>query len=575
MRKRETAAWLLAVAVLLALVVMGVYPWRPGSPLSTIQFEMLPPAGVTFSPLGIPAVVSPDGRYVVFRAMDGDGNPNLWVRPISHIAARLLPGTDAVMSFFWSPDSRHIAFFSRGKLRKIDVQGGSAVAVNDFQGHGPGAWSRNGVILFATQTGDLFRTSENGGPIERIDALPDGGSYYFPHFLPDGRHFLFESISGVGGGIYIRSLDKNDARLLVPGGSHALFTRPPGSAQGYLLFHRDLSMAQAFDEGSQQLNGAPFATGVGDTQQYHASANGVIVYQLLNFESNLVWMDRKGTRIGTLPGKGVYNQVSLSPDESKVAVSQMDPAFANIWLMDLPRGASTRLTFERGNHWLPVWSPKSDRVAYSRWRPGKPNLYAQAVSGTGTGEALLPSPTTTYSSSWSSVGGFLAYWTESKTQHDIWIVRLGADAKPFAWLSTEHNELQPAFSPDGHWIAYTSDEPGRKNVYVRKFDGRPADSALGRVSIAGGSHPQWRRDGREIFFLSPDGKLMSVEVKGSSALDFGPPRTIFQTAVRMADVFVPYGVSRDGRRFLVNTPLQESEATTLKVILNWKPSREP
>jgi Tol biopolymer transport system component len=575
MRKREAAAWLLAVAGLSALAVMGVHSWRAGSPVSTIQFEMLPPAGATFSPVGIPAVVSPDGRYVVFRAMDRDGNPNLWVRPMSDIAARLLPGTDGVMSFFWSPDSRHVAFFSRGKLRKIDVLGGPALAINDFQGHGPGTWSRNGVILFATQTGDLFRTSENGGPIERIEALPDGGSYYLPHFLPDGQHFLFESRSGVGGGIYIRSLDKNDARLLVQGGSHALFTRPPGSAQGYLLFHRNLSMAQVFDEGRQQLNGAPFATGVGDAWDYHASANGVIVYQLPNIESNLVWMDRKGTRIGTLPGKGVYNEISLSPDESKVAVSQKDPDFANIWLIDLPRGAATRLTSERGNHWLPVWSPNGDRVAYSLWHTGKANLYAQAISGNRTGEPLLPSPTTAYSSSWSSVGGFLAYWTDSKTQHDIWIVRVGADAKPFAWLPTEHNELQPAFSPGGHWIAYTSDESGRKNVYVRKFDGGPAGSRALAVSIDGGSHPQWGRDGREIFFLSPDRKLMSVEVKGSSDLEFGPPRELFQTAIRMADVFVPYAVSRDGRRFLVITPTQENASTTLRVIVNWKPSREP
>jgi eukaryotic-like serine/threonine-protein kinase len=145
---------------------------------------------------------------------------------------------------------------------------------------------------------------------------------------------------------------------------------------------------------------------------------------------------------------------------------------------------------------------------------------------------------------------------------DIWIFPLGADAKPFAWLSTDHNEIQPAFSPNGHWIAYTSDQTGRKNVYVRRFDGRPASSRALPVSIDGGSHPQWRRNGREIFFLSPERKLMSVEVKGSSDLEFGPPRALFQTAVTMADVFVPYGVSGDGRRFLVNTPTEKSESAT-------------
>jgi eukaryotic-like serine/threonine-protein kinase len=265
--------------------------------------------------------------------------------------------------------------------------------------------------------------------------------------------------------------------------------------------------------------------------------------------------------------------MSLSPDESKLAIAKMETDASNvshIWLMDLTRGTLSRLTSVPPNDWFPVWAPDTSRIAFSSARDGPLNLYAHALSGPGADEPLLKSGASKAASSWSPDGQYLAYWVAgANKQQDIWVLPM-AGKKPIAFLESEFNELQPDFSPDGRWIAYTSDESGTQEVYVRRFEAAPARAAAIRMSVQGGSHPKWRRDGKELFYLAPDRKLMSVEVDPSPVFRAGPPRTLFQTRVEMADFLVNYEVAADGQRFLVNSP-DDTQLGPLTVIVNWNP----
>jgi Tol biopolymer transport system component len=566
-----------AIILVSMLALSRFYSRRQHSDSPKVEFIVPLPEDATSFFLGNSFAISPGGADLALQAVGRDGKLHLWVRPMGSSAARLLPGSAGTTQFFWSPDNRHLAFFSGGKLRKIDIQGGPAVDLCDVPGSIPvGAWSHDGTIIFTSQSTDAwYRIPDQGGSVERMEAFPKGAPWG-PHFLPDGRRFLIEVKNDKGARIYLGSLGRSEMKLLIQG-SGGFYTRAPGSSQGYILFERNgLVMAQQFDMDRDQVTGEPFAVVGKQVSAFTASENGVLAYRAGTFEgqSRLVWMDRKGKRIETLPEGGDYRQMSLSPDESILAISRLDDN-SELWLMELSRSTITRLTSDRANHWYPVWSPDGQWIAYSLWDGAKPNLYTRAASGGGAAKPLLRSAAVTNVSSWSPDGRFLAYTVEDpKTQNDIWILPIHGDGQPFAFLRTEYNELQAGFSPDGHWIAYTSDESGRQEVYFRKFEGGPASAGLRRISIAGGSLPKWRRDGKELFYLSPDRKLMSVEIDRSSVLTPGLPRPLFQTKVQMADYLVGYAVAANGQRFLVNTPAEESESTPITVIVNWRPGEK-
>jgi Tol biopolymer transport system component len=498
---------------------------------------------------------------------------------------RQLPGTTGAMGFFWSPDNRSIAFVVAGRLRKVDIRGGPAVELCDFPISGvnsSGTWGHDGDILFAPAGNDgLYRISHQGGAVERVTRVDPSRheEHLGPHFLPDGRRFLFTVRSDAGVlGIYLGSLDGGGAKLLVHGASNGFYTRPRGSSQGYILFERNMVlMAQRFDPSRQQVFGEPLV--VSNKQltfwrAFSASENGVLAYRAGSSDSILVWMNREGKVIETLPVKGDYRQISLSPDESMVALGKMDTDSSNIssiWLMELSRGTVTRLTSVPPNDWFPVWSPDGRQIAFSSSRDGPFNLYVRAANGAGADEVLLKSEVAKLASSWSPDGRFLAYSAvDPKTRLDIWILPLSG-GKPFPFLQTQYNEDLPAFSPGGDWIAYTSEESGSPEIYVRKFEAGPARGGARRISIEGGSHPKWRRDGKELFYLSPDRKLMSVEIGASPVLKAGPPRPLFQTRIQMANFLASYAVAANGQRFLVNTSAEEAESGPVTVITNWNP----
>ena len=584
--RRQWAAWLLMAGLLAGVLSLSRLYSRLDHPEApTVEFSVTPPVEAAAFAMDVAVAVSPDGSYLALRAVGRDGKESLWVRPMDSSIARQLPGTDGAMGFFWSPDNRSIAFVAAGKLRKIDIRGGPAVALCDFPIAGieaGGTWSRDGAILFAPAGNDgLYRVSQDGGAVERVTEVdPSLHEHHLgPRFLPDGKRFLFTVRSDRGGfGVHLGSLDRTGTKLLIQGASNGFYTRPRGSSQGYILFERNrVLMAQRFDEGRQQILGAPLVVSnkrLAYWRAFSASENGVLAYRAGSPDCVLVWMNRMGKIIESLTVKGDYRQISLSPDESVVAVGKMEADssnISNIWLIELSRGTLTRLTSVPPNDWYPVWSPDGRRIAFSSSRDGPYNLYVRAANGAGADEALLKSDVTKWASSWSPDGRFLAYSAlHPKTRFDIWILPMSG-GKPFPFLQTEYDEIHPEFSPDGHWIAYTSNESGRQEIYVREFAAGPAAGGARRISIEGGSHPKWRRDGRELFYLSPDRNLMSVEAGASLVLRAGPPRRLFQTRIQMADFLESYAVSSNGQRFLVNTPAEEAESGPVTVIANWNP----
>jgi Tol biopolymer transport system component len=577
-RKYVWAGWLIAATLLIvAFWFSSSYFGRATSVPATVEFPVaLPEDALSPSYGGRSFAISPDGRQFALRAVGHEGREYLWVRPIASSNARLLTATAGTESFFWSPDSLYLAFVSGGKLRKVDIRGGPAVDLCDIAGvfSGGGAWNSDGSILFTADSSaeTWYRVSSQGGPVDRLPVFPKGVQP-FPQFLPDGRHFVTsDRAAAPTSGVYLGSLGQSDLKLLVPNAWNGSYTRAAGTSEGYLMFTRnDLLMAQPFDLDRQRVSGESFVVASKAVRAFSTSNNGVVAFKNASGRGRLTWVDRQGQVLSSLPEVGDYRQISLSPDESTLAVSRVDTSpNSNLWLMDLSRGATTRLTSDQAGHWYPVWSPDGRRIAYGLWDTDQPNLRALSSSGSGPDEPLLSSPTTTNVSSWSADGRFLAYWVaDPRTQYDIWVLPVQERGAPFRFLQTNDNELQPAFSTDGRWIAYTSDESGRQEVYVRAFEGGPATTGPRRISIDGGSLPRWRRDGRELFYLSPGRKLMSVEFDGSTALVRGVPRALFQTNVKKADYLVGYAVAGSGQRFLVIEPAEEAESSLFTVIVNW------
>jgi eukaryotic-like serine/threonine-protein kinase len=587
-RSARRVGWQWAGALLGACLLLGgyalsrFYSHNDHSEALTVEFKVPPPDGATAFAMDVAVAVSQDGRQLALRGVGSDGKESLWVRSVDSSIARQLQNTAGAMGFFWSPDNRSIAFVSAGKLRKIDVRGGPAVDLYDFKAlnvNSGGTWNRDGTILFGPAGFDpLYSIFPDGSHVEQITKVDSSRheEHFGPQFLPDGRHFLFTVRSDNGYGIYVGSLDRSPIRQLIHGASTAFFTRPRGASQGYILFERNMVlMAQRFDESRQQVLGEPWAVSrepLAYWRAFSASQNGVLAYRPGSADCVLVWMDREGKPVQTLPAKGDYRQISLSPDQSMVAVARMENAssnISNIWLIELSRGTITRLTSLPTNDWFPVWAPDGRRIAFSSYRDGPANLYVRSANGAGVDEALLKSKAVKNASSWSPDGLFLAYW-EVGSSRGIWILP-EPDGRPFPFLRTPYTELQPEFSPDGRWIAYTSNESGRQEIYVRRFEAGPANGGATRISIEGGSHPKWRHDGKELFYLSPDRKLMSVEVATSTVFKSAPPTPLFQTRTRMADFLMGYAVAADGHRFLVNNAPEEVESGPITVIANWNP----
>jgi Tol biopolymer transport system component len=521
----------------------------------------------------------------VFVARPPGGRQLLWVRSLSAVTAQPLSGTDDALYPFWSPDSRFIGFFSQSKLKKIEASGGPPQTLCEAPNGRGGTWSREGVIVFAPDNyRPLYRVPAAGGSVVAVTKLDESklqATHRWPWFLPDGRHFLYRSgttsstTQKENNGIYLGSLDSDEQKLIL-----AVDTMP-AYASGYLLFVRETTlMAQSFDLKTFQLTGDPLSVTervqvdfVLSRAVFSVSENGILVSQSggsVLADRELLWYERDGKQSATLGAPALYAQIDISPNEDRLATGIFDlrAGSPDIWIYEMSRDVPLRFTFDPDFDASPIWSPDGKRVVWRSNRKGRYDLYQKVSSGAGNDEILFESEENKDATSWSSDGGFIAYTNttvKGNTQNDIWILPMSGDRKPFPFLQTGANELSAQFSPDGHWIAYVSDESGTNQVYIAPF---PAAVGKWQVSRNGGTEPRWRGDGKEIFFLSPENKLMVVAVSAiGSNLQVGNAEPLFEIHPANPPGY-HYDVTKSGQRFLVDSQ-KEGGLQPLSLIVHW------
>jgi Tol biopolymer transport system component len=597
---RRALAWTLfgVTAVALATLAFVRFREKPAVRAEVMRFEIPMPEKTAQAPNGVFSV-SPDGRQLAFFAAGSDGVYRVWVRTLGSLEARPLPGSESPQfpPFFWSPDSRYIAFDAGRKLKKVDISGGPPQTVCDLGTLAVGgSWNRDGVIIFGTAGGGVMRVSAGGGsasPLTTLDSSRGEIQHVFPSFLPDGRHFIYlrRSSTPENSGVYVGSIDakpeEQDLKRLLATAWGPSYVPSSDPGMGQLLFVRDGTlMSQPFDAHRLELVGEPVtvAEQVGfflDFGFFSASTNGVLVYRTggSGGTSQLTWFDRQGKALGTVGEPGYTTALFLSPDGTRAAVSRRDSPLADaaLWLLDLSRGTSTRFTFGPSSASVGMWSPDSSRIIFNSNPSVVFDLYEKPASGVKDEELLLKSSESKSPTSWSRDGRFLLYETpDPKTgKSGLWVLPLDGDKKPFPFLRTEFNNYAGQFSPDGHWAAYVSDESGRNEIYVRTFSPGSSEAAADAggkwlISANGGSQPRWRGDGKELYYLAPDDKLMAVEIATSPVFRAGVPKALFQTLPH-AEVITAYewDVTPDGKRLAYLVPTKQG-AAPFTVVLNWQ-----
>jgi eukaryotic-like serine/threonine-protein kinase len=576
--------WIAAALGLFALAVAAVWiSTRPVPDNQVIRFTFTVPEGWTLdleTNASTPFVVAPNGRAILLRALDKAGLSSLLIRRLDDVEARPLPGTAGVESYFWSPDSASVAFVAGNKLQRLDLAGGPPRVLGEATGLLAGAWSPSGTIILGSYRG-LEQIPQTGGAMTPLIPLGQSDAFYTgPQFLSDGRRFTFMVAVGVavrGGGqrrLMLGTLGTSEHRMLVD--TQEFFT-PLGFTRGHLLFVRgNAILAQPFDESRMVPLGdaVPIVTRVQliPNRPYGAasmSATGVLAYLPENDKPihQLAWFDRSGRRTDVPGDLADLSNVELSPDGKSVALAILDSSrrTRDIWIQDLARGVRTRFTFDPGEERTAIWSPDSTRIIYNGQRKTvERDLFAKMSNGSSAETTVLADGLSKDPMDISPDGRYLLYRVSAKTRNDIWIQPLDGSAKPSPFVASEYNENYAKFSPDGKWVAYTGEESGQQQVYVVPF---PGPGGKWQVSAAGGSLSRWRADGRELFYLAPDGQMMSVVVDGSTAaFRAEAPRPLFHVPVA-SYVGYQYAVSRDGQQFLVNTALPMPLPVT--VVSDW------
>jgi len=568
--------WILAAILALSTLALAVL-WlrRPVEEVRTLKLSVLPPEKATFVANSLPAV-SPDGRHLAFAARS-EGKDQLWIRDLNALAARPIPGTEGGYDPFWSPDSRSVAFFTSSKLKKVDIGGGPALMVCDaFQGRG-GSWNQNDVIVFTPALAmPLSRVAAAGGTATAVTTLDESAgenSHRFPWFLPDGRHFLFTAQSGdrEKTAIYVGDLESKERRRLFAAASNAVYTPP-----GLLLFMRERTlMAQPFDAAGLRTTGDPFPAAeqvdyVRSTiqGQFAVSQTGVLAYYSGGAapSSQLTWFDRGGKPLGTVGPPGIMESPAISPDGGTVAVDRLDAQLGtfDLWLHDLAHATDSRFTFDPNMDRSPVWSPDGSRILFVSNRTGKYGLYQKAATSAGKEELLYETAGLAFTTDWSRDGRFAIFdRLASKTGYNLWILPLAGDRKPFPFLQSEFSERDGKLSPDGRWLAYESNETGVFEVYVQAFPGK---EGKWQVSAKGGSRPLWSRDGKELFYIAGDNKLMAMDVKGGARFEHGLPKALFEART---PGYASFDVTPDGKRFLLVNSLEQGANPPMTVVVNW------
>jgi len=577
-------AWVpIAVAglAILGAAALTTTQWlRASPPAPAMMFSIYPPAGGGFTPTTSSVqspqfALSPDGRRLAFVAASGQEPSQLWVRDLDTLNPQPLAGTQGAEYPFWSPDSGSIGFFSNGSLKRIDLAGGPArVLAPAIHGRG-GAWSRSGQILFAPTTqGGLFTVPAGGGalaPLTRVDASAGEASHRWPQFLPDDRHFIYfvQGTTPQGHGIYLGDLGGSPPRRLQNATVRAAFAAP----DRLLFIMDDALLASRFDWRSGRLIGepAPVVSPVAVSSSFYGafsvSERGLLVYASGEATAELVWLGREGQHTGAALPPGQYADFRLSPDDRQLAIAEVDPGThrPDIRILDLVRGAKLRLTYDAATDASPIWSPDGSRVVFRSNRNGLHDLFERTANGSGQSALLFRSDHAKYPTDWMPDGGRIVYHTyDNATGADIWTMNADG-SQPAPLLAGTFDEMQGQVSKDGRWLAYTSFEAGHAEVYVRSLSDA---KERWQISAGGGYDPRWRGDGRELFYISADSRLMAVPFDGGVP---GPPKRLF--AVRVAPPGQPYlsnyDVTNDGQRFLIKAPVHDLSSAPIHVITDW------
>jgi len=575
-RSRETTAWALAalgllLAATLAVVFGRSYLNQPKP--NVMRFLLSPPAEVVNWGQAAP---SPDGRFVAFVGASKDGSRQLWVRPLDSLNAQPLPGTQGANYPFWSPDSRYVAFFDTSSLKKVAISGGSAQTLCVAPSSFGGTWNADGLIVFSATNVGLVKVSEAGGdptPVATLDRSAGEIQKEYASFLPDGRHLLYASVSATfihGMRICVGSLDSSQTNCFLDADSYAIYAAP-----GYLLYlHAGTLMAQAFDAGRLATTGEPVPIAE-NVQSFSASQGGILTYSSggTSNQDQLQWFDRTGKKLGTVGQPAVYSSPELSPDGTRVVVAITDPQLytRDLWIFDLKRATASRFTFDPTDEISPRWSHDAGQILYTSTQTGTRDIYEKAATGIGDSQLVFASKDQQKSvDDWSSDDRYVVYDTTSPGR--LWVLPLFGDRKPAPFVQDNYDTRQARFSPNGRYIAYASNQSGQYEIYVQTF---PQASGKWQVSTGGGNHPEWRRDGKELFFVS--GKsLMAVEVNTDGPqLSASIPKPLFEADFLPGFSNSIYAPTADGQRFLAVTTIEQQAISPITVVTNWTSDLKP
>jgi len=565
-----------AVAVFVWMANRSVNSLPPQS--SEVRVEIVTPP--TTEPTSL--AISPDGRRLVYSA-NVEGRFRLWVRSLDTVTARPLEGTDGARYPFWSPDGKSIGFFVADRVKRMDVETGAQQTLFDRAAYGlGGAWSPQQFVLFNTApAGSLVRVPAMGGePTRAIPIVPPTNAQSRPQLMPDGRHVIHLAF-GPNPAIYVGELNGPVGRKLLDGDAAAYLP------SRHLLFVRQGTLfAQPFDPDRLELAGTPIVIAnqivfspASRSSALSASAVGAFVYRTgqSSVRQQLVWFDRSGRELGAVPGSEIIGRsirMSVSPDGRQVAFDDTGSGTMDIWLLDIARGVRTRFTSDPAEDMQPLWSPDGRRIVFHSNRNGQFDLWVKSTVDAGNEQLLLRNsggPLVPYD--WSKDGRFILY-NSGMGGHswDIWALPMFGDRKPFPVVQSPADESGAQFSPDGRWIAYMSGITGRREIFVQRF---PTPGRRWRVSVEGGAQPRWRGDGKELFFLAPDNRLMAAPIRlsdESDAADIGAPVALFAarlSGINHGPTIWNYIASSNGQRFLMNSPAEVTSPITL--VLNWKP----
>jgi eukaryotic-like serine/threonine-protein kinase len=575
---RRALPW--AIAGLLAVVAVWLavgYIARAPKPQPVIRFEVPPPENTEFTSLGSFLSVSPNGQSVAFITESAANAPtSLWIRAFDNLTAEQIRGTDQAFLPFWSPDGSYVGFFANDNVEKVALSGGQPQTLCTGSVQRGGTWSQDGTILYSSQ-GNLYSVPDAGGTPTLVvtpDKARREGAYLYPQFLPDGKHFIFSVAAETGGiSIAVGSLGSKEITRLGSAGSNAFYA-PPGEL---LYLSGSTLMTRPFDAKALSFTGqaVPVAENVGElggSQGYFSvSPSGVLAYQagVSVTQNRMTWFNRDGKELGTLGPTGIYECPAISPDGDRIAVDVGPEGKADIWVYDLKRGTGSRLTFNPAYDFNPSWTPDGNQILFTSERNGPRDIYQKASNGLGATQLVYASKEAKSLDDVTPDGHYAIFDTGGGNGSQVLgVLPLTGERKPFTFVQGDFSASNAQFSPNGHYLAYVTNETGRSEVYVQTF---PQHTGKWQISTAGGVNPAWSHDGKELYYLSPKNEMMAVGVSTNSAtLQAGTPKLLFQAHIMPPSYWRSnYVVSPDGRRFLMLVPAGETKQSSITVVVNW------